>query len=243
MKSIAIMQPYFFPYIGYWQLIRAADRFIILDDVNLIRRGWVNRNRLLINGKAAYITAPLAKASQNRLICETTLDDSTPWREKFMRTVMTSYARAPFFKEIFPLLQTLLCYPSANLAAFLTYQIRELSRAMGLETEIVGSSREYANRHLSGQDRILDICREEGANIYLNAPGGRDLYEAAAFRGAGLDLRFVSMRPLPYAQKGTDFVAGLSIIDVLMAVGMEGVRTHLDAFDLCFAGSGGGDGG
>ena len=124
---LAIMQPYFFPYIGYWQLIHAADRFVIYDDVNYIVRGWVNRNRILINGAPSYITVPLRSASQNRKICDIDIQPSATWRSKMTRTVELAYRKAPFFAEAFPVVGGVIQHEASNLSDYLCHQLRSLS--------------------------------------------------------------------------------------------------------------------
>ena len=216
MKTIAIMQPYFFPYIGYWQLIHASDRFVILDDVNHIVRGWVNRNRLLINGQPTYITVPLQHASQNKKICDTKLVPSRAWRDKMTKTIENTYRKAPYFDEVFPLIERLIRYPSEFLADYLAYQLQTLSKFLGISTDFVATSRAYGNNEITGQKRIIDICKREGATVYINPHGGQKLYDADAFFSAGIDLRFVFTRPLNYRQFSPEFTPDLSIIDVMM---------------------------
>lgn len=232
MGTLAIMQPYFFPYIGYWQLIRAVDRFVIYDDVSYINRGWINRNRLLINGAPSYFTAPLQGASQNRRICDTHLQPSADWRNKLVRTVENTYRKATCFDEVFPVVENLIRHETDDLADYLAHQLQTLAAFMGLDTEFVVSSRCYGNDELAGQDRILDICTREGAGTYVNPQGGLTLYESEAFHRAGIDLRFIVMRPLPYKQRSAGFVPGLSIVDALMETGPHGIGLHLGAYEL-----------
>jgi len=230
--KLAIMQPYFFPYIGYWQLIYVVDRFVIYDDVNYIKSGWINRNRILINGEPTYITAPLFQASSFKRICDTVLHPSPIWREKLVKMVETMYRKAPQFEEVFPVIEQLIRHETNNLADYLAYQLRLLSAYMGIETEYIITSRSYGNDALSGQVRILDICKREGAANYINPQGGQLLYDTATFHNAGIDLRFILMRPLPYKQRTKGFIPYLSIIDALMEVGPSEIKRYLDAFDL-----------
>jgi len=231
MKWLAIMQPYFFPYIGYWQLMQAADRFVIYDDVNYINRGWVNRNRLLINGEPTFITLPLRHASQNKKICDIEIAPTAEWLKKMLRTVEVTYKKAPYFNEVFPVIERVLTYESANLADYLTHHLQVMAGFMGIETEFVVTSRSYGNSQLVAQERIVDIGRREQAEVYVNAQGGKELYDAAAFSEAGIDLRFIAMRPQPYSQRSSGFTPYLSIIDALMEVGPVQIRSHLDAYE------------
>jgi len=231
MTAVAIMQPYLFPYIGYWQLLQAADCFVVYDDVNYIMRGWINRNRILINNAPGLITLPLLQASQNRKINEIELAPAAQWQRRMLRSVEMAYRKAPFFDQVFPLVERILAHEDNNLAGFLANHIQLLAGFMGQRTRIVTSSQVYGNAQLAGQARIVDICRQEGATRYINAQGGRSLYEPATFADVGIDLRFIGMRPLPYRQRGEGFTPYLSIIDALMEVGAEGIGPHLAAYD------------
>jgi hypothetical protein len=232
MKTIAILQPYFFPYIGYWQLIKAVDRFVILDDVNYIMRGWVNRNRLLINSEPTYITAPLHQATQNKKICEIDLQSPPNWRDKLVKMVEITYRKAPHFSEVFPVVERLIRHETNSLSDYLAHQLQTLSLFMGINTEFVESSRCYGNNDLSGQGRILDICKREDAAVYINPQGGQEIYDWESFNNAGVELRFIIMRPIPYKQRAAGFIPYLSIIDALMEIGPMEIKQHLDAYDL-----------
>jgi hypothetical protein len=235
MKTIAIMQPYFFSYIGYWQLIHAVDRFVIYDDVNYIKGGWINRNRLLINGVPVYITAPLQHLSPYKRICDTVLQPSAVWRDKRVKMVENTYRKAPCFAEVFPVIEKLIRYEADNLADYLAYQLQTLAAFMEIKTEFVVTSRYYENGHISGQQRVLDNCKREHAGTYINPQGGQSLYDAATFRSADIDLRFIVSRPLPYKQRSIGFVPYLSIIDVLMETGTVDIKRHLNSFDFIIA--------
>ena len=226
------MQPYFFPYIGYWQLIHAVDRFVIYDDVNYIKGGWINRNRILINGEPAYITIPLHQSSPYKRICEIALQPSSPWRNKLVKMVEMTYRKSPYFIEVFPIVERIIRYESDNLSNYLMHQLQTLAIFMGINTEFVATSRTYRNSELSNQERVLDICKREGAITYINPQGGQTIYDSETFHGVGIDLRFIVMRPLSYKQRATGFVPFLSIIDALMEVGSIEIKHYLDAFDL-----------
>lgn len=231
MSAVAIMQPYLFPYIGYWQLLKATETFVVYDDVNYINRGWINRNRILVNDSPTLITLPLLQASQNRKINEIDIAPAAQWQRRMLRTLEMAYRRAPCFDQVFPLIEQVLSHEDRNLAGFLTHQLQVLARFMGLESRIVPGSRIYANAQLAAQERIIDICRQERATRYVNAQGGRELYEPRAFTEAGIDLRFIAMRALTYRQRSEGFTPYLSIVDALMEVGAEGIGAHLAAFD------------
>ena len=230
--KLAIVQPYFFPYIGYWQLIHAVDRFVIYDDVNYIKRGWINRNRILINREPAYITLPLHQSSQNKKIYEISLHSSPVIRDKLIKMIQITYRKTSFFAEVFPVIEKLIRYEVDNLSNYLSYQLQTISVFMGIKTDFIVSSRCYGNEPLSGQERIIDICKREHATTYINPQGGRILYDTDAFRNAGIDLRFIVMRTLPYTQRVAGFVPYLSIIDALMEIGPASMNDHLNSFDL-----------
>jgi len=232
MKTLAIMQPYFLPYIGYIQLLRGVDRFVILDDVNYINRGWVNRNRLLLHGAAYTFTLPLQNASQNRLICDIELLDSMEWRKNIMCTIQHAYTKAPVFEEVWPLMESIFEYPTIQLDKFLLHSLRKVVEYLNLNIQIVKSARRYNNAHLRGQDRIIDICRQEGASRYVNAIGGRSLYRPECFAAYGIELTFLQSRPVIYRQKSETFIPWLSIMDVLMFNTKEQTLGMLQEFDL-----------
>jgi hypothetical protein len=232
MKNLAIMQPYFFPFIGYWQLIHAVDRFVIYDDVNYIKGGWINRNRILINGKPAHITVPLHQSSSYKRICDIVLQASPIWRDKMVKAVEMTYRQSPFFAEVFPVVEKLIRHEVDNMSDYLAYQLQTLATFMNIKAEFVVTSRCYENSDLSGQERILDICLQEGATTYINPQGGQSLYNVEAFRNVAIDLRFIIMHPLPYKQRSGGFIPYLSIIDALMEIGPIEIKHHLDEFDL-----------
>ena len=230
--NLAIMQPYFMAYIGYWQLMSAADRFVVYDDVNYIKSGWINRNRILINGVPKYITLPLHQASPYKRICDTTLDNSPLWRDKMLRMLELTYRRAPHFPQVFPLLEGIIRFDSVDLSRFLFHQLKTIADFLGIKTTIVESSRLYGNDALSGQERVLDICKYENAVTYINAIGGRDLYCRDAFESHGIELKFLKTEFVSYAQFGREFEPGLSIIDVMMFNDQNLIQNQLSRFQL-----------
>lgn len=230
--KLAIMQPYFVPYLGYWQLLNAVDRFVIYDDVNYIKGGWINRNRILINGQPSYITIPLYQASPNKLICDISMQPSPVWRKKLIKSIENAYRKAPFFTACFPVFEKIINYETECLADYLTHQLRVLATYMSIKTEIVVTSRHYQNNSLTGQDRVLDICKREGATSYLNSQGGQLLYDSETFSNSGIDLRFMVMNSVSYQQRATSFVPSLSIIDALMEVGAVETMRNMNEFEL-----------
>jgi WbqC-like protein family len=233
--KLAIMQPYLLPYLGYFQLLHAADRFVIYDDVAFIKQGWINRNRILINGRATYFTVPLRQASSFRLIADTQIDDGPQnhrWRDKMLKTFENAYRRAPCFERVFPLLEDVIRRPAAGMKGMALAGIDVVARYLDIRTARVESSSVYRNAHLSGQDRVLDICRAERAVSYLNPIGGTQLYDREAFARAGLTVKFLKPLSIEYKQFGAPFVPDLSIVDVLMFNPPETARGFLDRYEL-----------
>lgn len=230
--KLSIMQPYFFPYIGYWQLIHAVDRFIIYDDVHYIKGGWINRNRILINGKPTFITAPLYQSSSYKRMCDISLQPSPVWRDKLVRMIEITYRRAPRFAEVFPVIESVIRHGTNNLSDYLAYQLQALAAFIGINTEFIVTSRCYENNGLSGQARILDICAQEGATTYINPQGGQALYDRATFAQSGLDLKFLTPSAIEYKQFGPIHVPWLSIIDVMMFNGIDGTKRLLENYSV-----------
>jgi hypothetical protein len=230
--KLAIMQPYFFPYLGYWQLIYAVDKFIIFDDVNYSKGGWINRNRILINGEPKFITVPLDKASRLKKINCTSLITSSSWREGLVKKIYYSYRSSPFYSDIFPTIEELILFEESNLSVYLTYQIKGLSTLLGLTADIFLASEMDSSQQLSGQDRILNICLQEKASSYVNLRGGIGLYDPKIFQLNGINLKFHHMNEIQYLQRSTRFFPSLSIIDVLMQIGLSEARKLLPNFSI-----------
>ncbi|HEX8265014.1 MAG TPA: WbqC family protein [Pyrinomonadaceae bacterium] len=228
---IAVMQPYLFPYIGYFQLLNAVDKFIVFDDVNFIKKGWINRNNILVNRQKYLFTVPLKDASQNKLIKEIEIAEGD-WQEKFLKTVAQSYKKAEFFDETFALIEKIVRSGESFLAKLILQSLRLLKDALKINAEIVPSSEIYNNRELKAQDRILDICKQENATKYVNPMGGTELYDRQIFSENGVKLFFLKTQPFSYRQFGEEFAPNLSIIDVLMFNGFSKTREFLTRFTL-----------
>jgi len=230
MKT-AIMQPYFFPYIGYFQLINAADKFIILDDVNYINKGWINRNNILVNNKKTLFTLPLKNASQNKLINEVSISEDKKWSEKFLKTIMFSYKKAPFFSETFFLIEKILNFENELLSFFLYNSIKKTCAYLEINTEIIETSVGY-NSKFKADDKIIDICKKENTNTYINPIGGQKLYSREKFMQNGINLFFLQTNEIKYKQFHVDFIPFLSIIDLMMFNSVSEIKNILDNFEL-----------
>lgn len=212
---VSIMQPYFLPYIGYFQLIKAADIFVIYDHIKYTKKGWINRNRLLLNGHDAFFSLPLKKSSDTLDVVEKELaSDYEP--EKLLRQFAGAYAGAPFFDEIFPLLTEILMCQERNLFHYIYHSLQLVCRYLDIQTDIRLSSELPFNQELKGQDKVIAICQALNADRYMNAIGGTALYDRQVFRENKLELQFLQSSPVEYQQFSTPFVPWLSIIDVLM---------------------------
>lgn len=226
------MQPYIFPYIGYFQLINAVDKFVIFDDVSYINKGWINRNNILVNGSPHLFTLPLKKSSQNKLIKETELSDDRNWNEKFLKTLQAAYSKAPNFSEVYELVEGVVNSGITNLSDFLKNCLLEVMNYLEINTEIVGSSSIYNNKELKAQERMIDICKQEKADGYINPIGGMDLYDKSDFKENGIELSFLQTGNIKYKQFSGEFIPNLSIIDVMMFNSREECRGLLSNYSL-----------
>jgi hypothetical protein len=232
MSRVAIMQPYFLPYIGYFQLIAAADLFIVYDNIKYTKKGWINRNRILQDGGDTLISLPLKAGADSLRICERELAADFD-QSKLLRKIVGAYRHAPCFAENLPLVERILGYQDRNLFRFLHHSIVETCRHMGIATQIVISSAFAIDHQLKGQQKVLALCQTAGAQTYVNAIGGTELYSDAAFRERGVELRFLKSRVFEYHQFGDSFVPWLSIIDVLMFNSRKATAAAIrDNFDL-----------
>jgi len=218
------MQPYLFPYIGYWQLINAVDVFVIFDDVSYIKKGYINRNSILLNGQGQRITLELIGASQNKLINEIEIRGNS---KKILRTIELSYSKAPYFKEIFPIIEEILNQEEKNLAKFIGYSLEKISNYLKIDTKFLYSSSIKKDNSLKAQNKILDICSKLDAKNYINTIGGVNLYDEDRFKKEGIDLNFLKAKIINYQQFKDEFISHLSIIDVLMFNDIDAVRNML----------------
>ena len=230
--KLGIMQPYFMPYIGYFQLMKAVDKYVVYDDVNYIKGGWVNRNHILINGEKKMFTFTLRKASPNKFFNEIVIGDDF---KKLMKTLRLNYSRAINIDQTMALMERIISFPNKQLAVFIANSFREILSYLSVETEILMSSEIPKDNSLRGKDKIIQICEILGADTYYNAVGGKNLYDQEEFREHGITLNFVDSLPQVYSQLHTrEFVSGLSMVDVLMNNTKDEVNRLLDSFQLRF---------
>ena len=232
MKT-AIMQPYFMPYIGYFQLINAVDKFVIYDNIKYTKKGWINRNRILVSGKEQYISLPLKKGSDYLNINERVLSDS--WlneRRKLLNKLKASYAKSPFYSSVIILLEDILNHSEKNLFNFIENSIKIINTYLDIRTKIIFSSQIKINHSLCSENKIMAICKELRSNIYINPIGGQSLYTKDFFKKDSIKLLFLKTDDIVYNQFDNHFAPFLSIIDVLMFNGKENTKKLLNSYNF-----------
>lgn len=230
--KVGIMQPYFVPYIGYWQLMNIVDKYVIYDDVNYINRGWINRNRILADGKIHYFNVPILKASQNKKINEILVNRDRKLRRKNLKMIKTSYLKAPYFKEVFPLVEQIINSDKEILSEYIYDSFLLICSYLGIKTEFIMSSHIEKDNSLKGQEKILSICKLLGATEYYNSIGGTHLYSQQEFQKNHIQLYFLKNNQLHYQQFGNNFYENLSIVDVLMFNSKNQVKDMLKQYTI-----------
>jgi hypothetical protein len=231
--KVAVMQPYFLPYIGYFQLMAAVDAFIVYDDIQYTKKGWINRNRILANGADTFISLPLKSDSdfldvRDRRLAET-------WsrqRTKLMNQIGGAYRKAPRYAEIMPIVEGILMCGEENLFGFIFNSLKVVKEHLGIGAELIVSSTIPVDRTLRAHERIFALCKALNAETYINPIGGVALYDKNAFKAEGIDLLFAKSEPVVYGQGGGPFVPWLSIVDVMMFNPAEKVAEFLAAREI-----------
>lgn len=227
--KLAIMQPYFLPYISYFQLIKAVDKYVIYDDVNFIKGGWINRNRILLNGSAFMINVPMIGSSPNKKINEIQVGTN---KEKLLLTIKQAYHKSPFFIDVFPLINDIIKFDSNNLALYISNSIVKIAEYLKIKTEFVLSSQIIKDNDLKGQDKVITICKILGATYYYNAIGGQELYNKSDFAFENVKLNFIRTKLIEYQQFSDEFIPFLSILDVLMFNSVDEINIMLNNYEL-----------
>lgn len=217
------MQPYFFPYIGYFQLLAAVDQFVVYDNIKYTKKGWIARNRMLQNGRDEMFSLPLKKASDTLDVRERELSVGFK-RDKLLNQIRGSYLRAPYFSQTFPLIERIVRHDDLNLFRFLYHCLVETCDHLGISTKLIISSDIAIDHSLKSQEKVLAICAAVGADVYINAIGGIELYARDDFSRRGIELKFIRSRPFEYPQFGDPFVPWLSIVDVMMFNSLDSIR-------------------
>ncbi len=227
------MQPYFFPYIGYFQLISAVEEFIIYDNIQYTKKGWINRNRILINNKDEYITLPIKKDSDYLNVNQRFLSNN--WaqdRIKLLNKINESYRKAQYFEKVYPIIEKCINFEDPNLFNFIYNSLQEILLYLKISTKITRSSLIDINHNLKSEEKVLEICKKKNASIYINPIGGIELYSKTYFESNGIKLDFQKSNEIKYNQFKNIFVPSLSIIDVIMFNSIEEIKIHLNNFIL-----------
>ncbi|MDR0207812.1 MAG: WbqC family protein [Pseudomonas putida] len=219
--KLGVMQPYFFPYIGYFQLMNYVDEWVIFDEVQFIDKGWMNRNRVLhpdLSKQWQFITVPLAKRGQFDRVMDINIVRDPSWRDAIMGK-LTAYRKAPFYRETAAFVHDCLADAPESLNALLESTLRKTASYLNISTPISVQSRQaWALPEVTHAGQwAVEISKVKGANSYVNPIGGSGIFRQAEFDAAGVELKFLKPTLRSYVQyRGGDFVEGLSIIDVLM---------------------------
>jgi hypothetical protein len=233
MKKTAIMQPYFLPYIGYWQLIDSVDEFVVYDNIEFTKKGWFNRNRILDGDHDRLFTIPIKKDSDYLDVVERFVSsDAEKENIRTLRIIQTTYRKAPYYTEVYPIIENCFMHDGNNLFEYIHHTIREICEYLKIDTKITISSTLPINHELRAEQKVLAICKALNADVYINAIGGVELYDRTEFAKNGLELKFIKSKLIEYPQFGQPFVPWLSIIDVLMFNGKEKTRQMLQDYEL-----------
>lgn len=229
----AIMQPYFLPYIGYWQLMHYADVFVVYDDIQFTKKGWINRNRYLQNGTDVIFSLPIKKDSDylnvvDRFLSENIVNEN----KKTLRKLEAAYKKSPYFQDVWPIIEECFLCESKNLFEFVLNSIKVVAKFLQIETDIVVSSSLGICKELKGQERVIETCKKLEVKDYLNPIGGVNLYCRDDFESQDICLYFQNVKLKEYRQLKNDFVPGLSIIDILMFNGVERTKEMLSDMEL-----------
>ena len=227
--KLGIMQPYFLPYIGYFQLMKAVDKYVIADNLNYIKQGWINKNKLLLNGNEFMFNLAVIGASQNKLINEIVVAND---QSKLLKTIEVNYRRAPFFTDVFPLMEKIIQHEDKNLARYTGNSMMAVADYLKFSTAFMYMSDLERDFSLKAQEMVINICTIVNATEYINAIGGTELYDKETFKKNGIDLFFLKTNQIEYKQFNNPFVPNLSILDVLMFNSVEEVHGLLGMYDL-----------
>lgn len=233
--KIVLMQPYFFPYIGYFTLIKHTDMFVVFDMAQYIRRGWIHRNRILgFHGEPVFVNAQIVKAPQNTPIHQIKLKSGDGWKEEILKKVEAYRNIAPYYQEVYHLVESCLNASGSSLAELNVHSIIAVSEFLGLSPNMVQLSELNINLEDIQQpdDWGLRVAQYYGADEYINAPGGQEFYSREKYGQNGVEMFFYRAKLPPYNQRTPVFHAGLSIIDVMMFNTKEEIHQMIDDFDI-----------
>lgn len=228
MKTCAIMQPYLFPYIGYYQLVYAADCFVFYDDVTFMKQSYINRNSILVNKQALRFSVPVMGASSNTLIKDLHYSPT----DKLLKTIQQAYSKAPYFNDVMGLISSVLNHEQRNIAKLNGLSITKTLDYLGIEKKVVYSSEIDYERYSERDERLISLVNIHDCEHYINSPGGRSLYDKAYFASKGIKLSFIESEIIPYKQPTKDFIPYLSMIDILMNCSKKSILEMLTKYEL-----------
>jgi hypothetical protein len=232
-NTISIMQPYIFPYLGYFHLIECSDTVVFYDDVNFIKAGWINRNRILLNGRDFMFTIPLEKPSQNKLINEIGVKIDQKNFDKFFAQIRSAYGKAPYYPEVVEVLKSVFQNDFKDISDLAINSILMVYEYLGKEIKWLKSSTSFADsKGLEKADRLISITKRMNSDTYINLSGGKKLYDKKYFSDNGIQLGFVESKPIQYKQFENDFIPWLSIIDVLMINHKDEVLQYFEQYKI-----------
>jgi len=229
--KLAIMQPYFFPYLGYFQLINCVERFVIYDNIEFTKAGWIRRNRILNHDRDRYIVVPVKKASDYSHVCDLKIAESYDYK-KMLRIIKAAYERAPYFDDIFALLRNIIPPKNNCLFDYLFSVTKSLCAYHDIQTQFIVSSSININHSLKAQEKVIALCTALAANEYINPISGKPLYDKCSFAESGIELSFHRMADITYNQFKDPFIPNLSIIDVMMFNSRERIKELLNMYTL-----------
>lgn len=232
MKT-AIMQPYIFPYIGYFQLIKSVNQFVVYDNIQYTKKGFINRNKILFNSSDRLFTIPIKKDSDYLNVVSRVISNN--WKQeriKFLNLIIQSYKKAPYFSECFDIIEQCIKYDDFNLFNYIYNSIKSICTYLDIDTKIIVSSQISCNHDLKSQDKVLDICKSLNTKMYINAIGGVTLYDKDIFKHQNIELKFIKSNLIEYNQFNNKFVPWLSIIDVMMFNSKNEINDYLKDYTL-----------
>lgn len=229
--KIGIMQPYFAPYLGYWQLLATVDTFVVYDNIQYTKKGWINRNRYLQRDGDSLFTIPVKRDSDYLDVGSRAVAEDFD-RDNLLNRLEASYRKAPFFNSAFPVIISIIRREQRNLFEYILHSMHAIAEFLDIKTPIVVSSTVSCDHSLRSEARVIAICQAFGATTYINPIGGQALYSQSTFTAKGIALKFLKTRSICYPQYGAPFVPNLSIIDVMMFNSKDSMCSMLTEYDL-----------
>ncbi len=226
---IGNQQPYLFPYFGYWQLMNLTDTYVIADNMQYIKKGYINRNNILSNGKPHRFTLEVQGVHLGIPINEVKVGNNA---KKILKTIFHAYTKAPYFSDVYPMIEEILLNDEKNLAKFVGYSIERIGDYLDMNTKFIYESDLQVDYSLGAQSGIINICKIFNADQYINAIGGRELYNKDDFEKEEIVLNFLKMEEITYKQFNDEFVPNLSIIDIMMFNSKDEIKNMLERYRL-----------